>query len=50
MAKEKLELALSEDYNAHTDFLENFPTFLLLDWVTELIEKYGFLGGHSSIQ
>jgi tetratricopeptide (TPR) repeat protein len=38
-AKEKLEIALTEDYNAHTDFLENFPTFLLIDWVIELIEK-----------
>ncbi len=44
LAKEKLENALSEDYNAHIDFLENFPTFLLIDWVTELIEKYKPIG------
>jgi len=50
LAKAKLELALTEDYDAHIDFLENFPTFLLLDWVTELIEKYSFLRGHSPIQ
>jgi tetratricopeptide (TPR) repeat protein len=43
-AKEKLEFALVEDYNGHSDFLENFPTFLLIDWVTELIEKYSYLG------
>ena len=40
LAKEKLEIALTEDYNSHTDFLENFPAFLLIDWVIELIEKY----------
>jgi len=47
-AKEKLEQALEEDYSAHVDFLENFPTFLLIDWVTELIAKYSYLGGPSS--
>ena len=40
LAKEKLECALAEDFSAHIDFLENFPTFLLLEWVTELIQKY----------
>ena len=40
LAKEKLECALAEDYSAHVDFLENFPTFRLLDWITDLIEKY----------
>ncbi|MEI6274424.1 MAG: tetratricopeptide repeat protein [Prolixibacteraceae bacterium] len=40
LAKEKLECALAEDFSAHIDFLENFPTFLLLEWVTELIKKY----------
>ncbi len=40
LAKEKLGMALTEDYGAHVDFLENFPTFQLLDWVNELIEKY----------
>ena len=39
-ASEKLECALMEDYGAHEEFLENFPTFLLMNWVTELIEKY----------
>jgi tetratricopeptide (TPR) repeat protein len=39
-AREKLESALAEDFNAHIDFLENFPTFLVIDWVTELIQKY----------
>jgi tetratricopeptide (TPR) repeat protein len=47
-AKEKLEAALSEDYPSHVDFLENFPNFLLIDWVTELIKKYSYLGGESS--
>ncbi len=50
LAKNKLEAALTEDYPAHVDFLENFPTFLLLDWVTELIAKYSYLGGESPIQ
>ena len=40
LAKEKLENALSEDWIAHHDFLENFPTFMLMDWVIELIDKY----------
>jgi tetratricopeptide (TPR) repeat protein len=40
LAGKKLENALSEDYSMHQEFLENFPTFLLIDWVTELIEKY----------
>jgi hypothetical protein len=40
LAKEKLGMALSEDFNAHTEFLENFPTFHLLDWVNELIEEF----------
>jgi tetratricopeptide (TPR) repeat protein len=48
LAKEKLEAALMEDFSAHVDFLENFPTFLLLDWVTELIAKYSYLGGAST--
>jgi tetratricopeptide (TPR) repeat protein len=39
-AREKLECALVEDYSVHVDFLENFPTFLVMDWVTELIQKY----------
>jgi tetratricopeptide (TPR) repeat protein len=45
LAKNKLEVALTEDYPSHVDFLENFPTFLLIDWVTELIAKYSYLGG-----
>ena len=49
MAREKLENALLEDYTLHNDFLENFPTFLLIDWVTELIEKYRFLGEDKSL-
>jgi len=49
LAQEKLESALTEDYPAHTDFLENFPTFLLLEWVTKLIAKYSYLGGPSEI-
>ncbi len=40
LAKDKLRSALTEDYYAHVDFLENFPTFLLIDWVTDMIEKY----------
>ena len=40
LAKQKLQSALSEDYSAHMDFLENFPTSLLIDWVTEMIEKF----------
>lgn len=40
IAREKLEHALDLDFPAHVDFLENFPTFLLLDWVTELIARY----------
>ena len=39
-AREKLECALAEDFFAHIDFLENFPTFLLMDWVTELIQSH----------
>ena len=39
IASEKLQIALTEDFGAHTDFLENFPTFLLIDWVTDLIAK-----------
>ncbi len=49
MARAKLENALLEDYTLHNDFLENFPTFLLIDWVTELIEKYRFLGDDLSL-
>jgi tetratricopeptide (TPR) repeat protein len=49
LAKEKLTLALTEDYAAHIDFMENFPTFLLIDWVTALIAKYSYLGGESTI-
>jgi hypothetical protein len=49
LAKEKLEDALLEDYTLHNDFLENFPTFLLIEWVTELIEKYRFLGEDTSL-
>ncbi len=48
LAKEKLEAALSEDYPSHVDFLENFPNFMLIDWVTELIAKYNYLGGESA--
>jgi tetratricopeptide (TPR) repeat protein len=48
MAKEKLTAALTEDYQAHDDFLENFPTFLLINWVTDLIAKYSHLGGQST--
>ncbi len=40
LAREKLGNALEEDFSAHIDFLENFPTFLLMDWVTELIQTY----------
>jgi tetratricopeptide (TPR) repeat protein len=40
LAGEKLEIALTEDWGAHEDFLDNFPSFLLLDWVIKLIEKY----------
>ena len=47
LAQLKLETALTDDYPAHTDFLENFPTFLLLEWVTKLIAKYSYLGGPS---
>lgn len=39
LAKEKLEAALQEDYNGHVDFLENFPAFRLIDWVTQLIDQ-----------
>ncbi len=46
-AREKLECALTEDFGAHIDFLENFPTFLLMDWVTELIQKYNIPGEES---
>lgn len=38
-AKEKLEVALSEDFEAHIDFIENFPALEHSDWVNELIEK-----------
>jgi hypothetical protein len=40
LAREKLEYALMEDYGAHEEFLDNFPAFLLMNWVTELIERY----------
>src|SRR5665647_520316 len=40
LAREKLECALMEDYGAHEEFLDNFPAFLLMNWVTELIERY----------
>ncbi|MEI7421250.1 MAG: tetratricopeptide repeat protein [Prolixibacteraceae bacterium] len=39
LAKEKLEIALSEDFEAHIEFLENFPAFEHSVWVNELIEK-----------
>ena len=45
LAKEKLECALAEDYSAHADFLENFPTCHSLDWVNELIEKHNHSDG-----
>ena len=40
LACEKLESALVEDYKGHEDFLEYFPSFLLIDWVIKLIEKF----------
>ena len=48
LAKAKLESALTEDYPGHIDFLENFPTFLMIGWVTEMIAKYSYLGGSST--
>lgn len=47
LAEQKLESALEADFPQHEDFLENFPSFLLIGWVRELIEKHRFLRNDS---